>query len=195
MSEKPEDKRNVIDHFKHMETVLIKGALNEHRRDFSVAMQNFQNDFNFATVMRSSNAFLAKEVIGLGGKNRKYDRRGTVGTHHYENVIFIQDLTEFKQKLLDEQRQLVIMEDTPEALPLPSYQWEERSCILLGSEGVGVSEEILNWVRSGEVPGEIIYVPQYGSVRSLNAAVSAGIAMYDYAAKTIGSIPPWAKKS
>jgi tRNA G18 (ribose-2'-O)-methylase SpoU len=185
---------NVIDYFKTTETIVIKGMLNEHRRPLIVAFEGFQNDFNFSTVIRNANAFLVGEVIGLGGTSKWYDRRGTVGTHHYENIKFIPDLNEFKNRLIDEKIHLVVMEDSPESVDLPSYQWNEKSCLLVGAEAVGVSQEVVNWIRNGEVSGDIVYIPQYGSVRSLNAGVAAGLAMYDYSAKMNHPTPPWSNK-
>lgn len=185
---------NVIDYFKHTETVVIKGLLNSHRREFSVAFEGFQNDFNFSTVIRNANAFLAKEVIALNGKSRWYDKRGAVGTNHYETINFIPSMEAFKEKLLLEGMRLVVLEDSPEAVELPSYQWALKSCMLVGAEAIGVSEEVISWIRSGIVPGDIVYIPQYGSVRSLNAGVASGLAMYDYSIKYGGKNPPWSNK-
>ena len=185
------DTRNVIDYFKHTENLLIKGALDKERHEFSVAMEGFRHDFNIGTLIRNSNAFLAKEIFLLGGTSKQYDKRGAVGTNHYEHILFQPSLAEFKQKLLDEGIHLVIAEDTPEALALPTYEWEKKSCMLFGAEAVGVSEEVLNWVRSGEVPGDIVYIPTFGSVRSLNVGSSSSVLMYDYCAKIVNRIPVW----
>jgi len=185
--------RNVIDYFQHTETLLIKGDLDEHRRDFILAFEGFQYDFNCGGVLRNANAFLARETLFVGGSSRQWDRRGSVGTYHYEHLSYMPDFSEFKAKLLAEERPLVILEDTPEALPMQEHSWDERSCILVGAEGEGVSKEILEWVRSGDVPGAIVYIEQLGSVRSLNASVAAGIACFHYSLQHPGSKPPWVR--
>lgn len=189
-----EDKRNVIDYFKHTENLLIKGALDKERHEFCVAMEGFRHDFNIGTLIRNSNAFLAKEVFLLGGTSKQYDKRGAVGANHYEHILFQPSLAEFKQKLLDENTHLVIAEDTPEALSLPTYKWHEKSCMLFGAEAEGVSDEVLNWVRSGEVPGDIVYTPMYGSIRSLNVGTCSGVFMASYCAQVVDHVPAWQKR-
>jgi len=82
--------RNIIDHYHYWNDDAIKADLNTKRHNFSVVCCNIGNDFNIATVIRNANAFLAKEVIIYGHK--KYDRRGTVGTHHYTNFHHVRTI-------------------------------------------------------------------------------------------------------
>lgn len=185
------DPRNVIDYFKHTETLLIRGDLDKWRRDFILAFEGFQYDFNASSCLRTCNAFLAREMLFVGGTGRSWDRRGAVGTHHYEHLSFIPNLQNFRTKLLQERRPLVVLEGVPGAVPLHEMQMEARSCILIGSENKGVSNQILDWVHSGEVPGVITYIEQLGSVRSLNAGVAMGIACFHYFTQHPGSKPPW----
>ena len=77
--------RNVIDHYHYWKHEAIIADLDSKRNNFTVLCSNLYNDFNIATVIRNSNAFLAKQVILYGSK--QYDRRGTVGTHHY-TILF-----------------------------------------------------------------------------------------------------------
>jgi tRNA G18 (ribose-2'-O)-methylase SpoU len=72
-------------------TTTLSGAdLDDKRFNYSVVCCNIGNDFNIATVIRNANAFLAQEVVIYG--NKKYDRRGTVGTHHYTNFRHVRDI-------------------------------------------------------------------------------------------------------
>lgn len=77
------DSRNVIDFYKYWNTEAILADLNTKRFNYSVLCTNIRGDFNVSCIIRSANAFLAKEVIVYGKK--KFDRRGSVGTHHYTN--------------------------------------------------------------------------------------------------------------
>jgi tRNA G18 (ribose-2'-O)-methylase SpoU len=188
-----QDTRNVIDHFKHTDELIIRGDLDRHRRDFVLAFEGYQHDFNAASVLRSANAFLARETWFVGGSSRRWDRRGAVGVQHYEHIRYI-DLAELRTRLLIEGRPLVILEDVPDAEPLHEHEWDARSCMLVGAEGLGVSEEVLGWVRSGEVPGTVAYIAQLGSVRSLNAASTASIACFHYFLQHPGELPGWARR-
>ena len=46
-------------------------------------------DFNIGSVIRSANAFLAKEVVIYG--RRKADLRGAMGSYIYESIVHLAD--------------------------------------------------------------------------------------------------------
>jgi len=92
-------RRNVINPFKYWEEDAIKAYLDERRHNFSVVCQNLQHDFNIGSVIRNANAFLAKNVIIHG--SRRWDRRGAVGTHHYERMKYTKSIDELKKNLMD----------------------------------------------------------------------------------------------
>ena len=81
MAETGQDTRNVIDYYKEWENDQIKADLDTRRLPFIVGLENISGDFNKSTIIRSSNAFLAKESWIIG--NKRWDRRGAVGTHNY----------------------------------------------------------------------------------------------------------------
>ena len=77
--------RNIIDHYHYWNHEAILADLDSRANNFSIICSNLYNDFNIATCIRNANAFLAKRVFIYGSK--QYDRRGTVGTHHYVRSI------------------------------------------------------------------------------------------------------------
>jgi len=168
------DTRNVIDYFKYWSTEAIKAELDTRRHNFSVLVSNLINDFNLGNVIRNANAFLAKEVLIYGRK--QYDRRGTVGTHHYENIKFLRKIEEV---IFPEDYVIVAIENTPEAVPIEDFLWpQDRHVIMIfGQENEGVSPELL------ALADHVVYIRQYGSVRSLNVGTASGIAMYSYCSK------------
>lgn len=168
------DNRNVIDVFKYWTTDAIKTNLDERRHNFSVLVSNKFHDFNLGTVIRNSNAFLAKEVLIYGRK--QYDRRGAVGTNHYENIKHIKEI----EDLNFPDSVIVGIDNLPGSVPIESFVWPTQHVILaFGQEDVGLPQEIL------DICTHLVYIKQYGSVRSLNVGVASGIAMYDYCQKTI----------
>lgn len=172
----PEDKwrtRNVIDHYEYWTTDAIKADLDSKRNDFRILISNKFHDFNIGTVIRCSNAFLGKEVL-IYGPSKTWDRRGTVGAHLYENLKHIKHIDE-----LDFQGQKVIgIDNLPGSVPIETFEWPDEPFVMaFGQEQVGLPEEIL------DVCDNLVYISQYGSVRSLNVGVAAGIAMYDYCSK------------
>lgn len=165
---------NVIDEFKSLSQQEIKQQLKRSSHEFAVLMENWNGDFNLASLIRNANGFNAKEVFYLGRK--KYDRRGTVGTHHYIDVLNIKTVEELL--LLKEKYVFVGLENNNEnSKPLFDFEWPINSLLLFGEEGIGLSKEVI------DICDHIIYIPMFGSVRSFNAATASGIAMYDYISK------------
>lgn len=172
------DSRNVIDYYKYWEVDAIKADLDKKRNNFSVLISNEINDFNCGSVIRNANAFLAKEVIICGRK--KFDKRGTVGTYIYENLKHVKYIEEFT---MPENSILIGVDNIDNAVPIESFAWPDCHVILaFGQEQIGLSKEII------DLCSNVVYIKQYGSVRSLNVGCASGIAMYDYCSKSYGSI-------
>ncbi len=60
----------------------------------------------------------------------------------------------------------------PESVPLETYELPERCVLVFGQEGPGLSEEVRRAAR------DTLSIAQFGSTRSINAGVAAGIAMH-----------------
>lgn len=169
-------KKNVIDYYKEWETDQIKADLDRNRLPFTTAFENISGDFNKATGMRNANAFMSKEVWIVGQK--KWDRRGAVGTHNYMHLKHANSLNEiWLNNPIIRSMRWVVVDNLPGAIKLNNYEWKENSFIVFGEEQRGVSSEAIS------LADDIIYIPQLGSVRSLNVGTASGIIMYDYVAK------------
>lgn len=169
------DTRNVIDHFKYWETDAIKAALDKVRLPFVVLCENFDKDFNISTVIRCLNAFTGTRVWICG--RRKWDKRGAVGTNHYEHISYAKTSEEVIKTYKSSGYQIVAMDMIPGAENIHNFTWERETLMIFGQEQIGISEESL------DLADHIVYIPQYGSTRSLNVGVAAGIAMFSYAAQ------------
>lgn len=174
--------QNVRDKFKGMSNDQIKKALMPYRNSLQIAFVNALRDFNFGGIIRASNAFCCESIIYAG--HRRYDPRGTVGTKNYEHVVHFAEEDGLKNYIqMDKMAgaRFVVaewIEDDPRMQPLPQYKWNDQTILMLGEEGLGVPDEYL------ELADDIVYVPQFGSVRSMNVASTAHIFMYDYMVKT-----------
>ena len=77
-------------------------------------------------------------------------------------------------------RELIAIENnTPRAVPLNTKKFNKNTTLILGSEGNGISAELL------EKANEVLYIESFGSTRSVNVGVAAGIAMYEYTRQII----------
>jgi tRNA G18 (ribose-2'-O)-methylase SpoU len=170
-----EDRRNVIDHYKYWEHAAIVADLDTKRSELVVVCENFAYDFNIATVVRNSNAFLSKCVWIVGRK--RYDRRGTCGTHKYEHIHHAESIDEVLSNYAD--HRIIAIDNVESASPVNEYHWQEKSLVIFGQESIGLSNIAL--ARAADV----VYIPQIGSTRSLNVGTASGIAMYDYSTKML----------
>ncbi len=64
------------------------------------------------------------------------------------------------------------LEQTANSVPLQSYAFAKKTCLVLGNERTGVQAEILHLVD------DCVEIPQFGRVRSLNVHVSGSIAIW-----------------
>ena len=60
------------------------------------------------------------------------------------------------------------------AVPLETAQLPQRCCLVFGSEGPGLTDEVVAGCA------QLVSITQYGSTRSLNAGAAAAIAMYHW---------------
>ncbi len=172
------DTRNVIDHYKYWTVDAIRADLDTKRTPLIIVAENTCQDFNLGTVIRNANAFVVKEIIIAGRK--RWDRRGAVGTHHYEklsHVKHVKDMQELYAGLKADGYSIVVMDNIEGASDIREFQWPEKSAIILGQEDIGVSPVAL------EAADHVVFIPQSGSTRSLNMGCASAIAMYDYMCK------------
>lgn len=140
-------------------------------------MYNTVRDFNFASVVRNACAFGLKRVYIIGFK--KYDKRGAVGTQHLMDVVHYKDFDTFVEDVGAtnivpiEHPDQYSLDNTP--IRVSEYPFKSGQCLLLGEEGAGIPSGHL------EKFSNYCYIPQVGAVRSLNAAVAAGIVMHQAA--------------
>jgi tRNA G18 (ribose-2'-O)-methylase SpoU len=100
-----------------------------------------------------------------------------MGSYVYENIVHIADRPALDALVADRGYTVVCLEETPEAVPLAEFEWPPQPLMVFGQEGPGVPGELR------ERADRTVLIPQFGSIRSLNVGVAAGIAMYDWHAK------------
>ena len=74
----------MVDRYRYWTIEAIVADLDTRRHDFHVAIENWQHDFNIGTIVRTANAFLAREVHIVG--KRRWNRRGAMVTDRYQHV-------------------------------------------------------------------------------------------------------------
>lgn len=164
------DRRNVIDRYRYWTVAAIKHDLDQVRHPFHVVIENWQHDLNIGTVVRTANAFLAKEVHIVG--RRRWNRRGAMVTDRYQHIRHHGDSDALRQWAHQARIPLIGIDNVPGSVPLGSSPLPQTCALVFGQEGPGLSDQM------AEVLDECRSIPQFGSTRSINAGVAAGIAMY-----------------
>ena len=164
------DRRNVLDKYRYWTVEAIKADLDNSRTKLHVAIENWQHDLNIGTIVRAANAFNVETVHIIGKKH--WNRRGAMVTDRYMNIIQHETVADFAQMMKDGGRQIIVMDIIPGAKKLSDSKLPENSVLVFGGEGPGVSSEIKL------AADEIIMIEQFGSTRSVNVGVAAGITMY-----------------
>jgi tRNA G18 (ribose-2'-O)-methylase SpoU len=164
------DRRNVADRYRYWTVEAIVADLDRHRHPFHVAIENFGHDLNIGTVVRTANAFLAAEVHVVG--RRRWNRRGAMVTDRYQHLRHHPDVAGLLAFAAGEGLAVVAVDNAPGALPIETAALPERCVLLFGQEGPGLTPA----ARAGA--DVTVSISQFGSTRSINAGVAAGIAMH-----------------
>ncbi|MBV1779393.1 RNA methyltransferase [Paeniglutamicibacter sp. ABSL32-1] len=164
------DRRNVADKYRYWSMEAIIADLDERRHDFHIAIENWQHDMNIGTVVRTANAFLAKEVHIIG--RRRWNKRGAMVTDRYQHVRHHPTVEDFVAWAREEGLAIIGIDIFPDSQKLETYELPRNCVLVFGQEGPGLSEEVH---QSAEAT---LSIEQFGSTRSINAASAAGIAMH-----------------
>ena len=164
------DRRNVVDRYRYWRREAIVADLDTRRHDFHVAIENWQHDLNIGTVVRNANAFLAAEVHIIG--KRKWNRRGAMVTDRYQHVRHHETIEEFVAWASGEGLPVIGIDNLPGARLLRRSSLPRRRVLLFGQEGPGLTAE------ARAAADLTVSIAQFGSTRSINAGVAAGIAMH-----------------
>lgn len=171
-----EDTRNLIDKFKGQPNDKVKSELSKSRTPLEIAIENVEHDFNIGSIVRTANSFNVAKVHIIGKK--KYNRRGAMCTDKYLEIIHHPDITSFLNTQIN--REIVAIENnTPRAKPLNDKKFVQSTTLIFGSENSGITKELL------EKAHDVRFIESFGSTRSVNVGVAAGIAMYEYARQVI----------
>lgn len=171
-----EDLRNLIDEYKGMANEQVFAALSKKRIPLEIAIENVEHDFNIGSIVRTANSFNVSKVHIIGKK--KYNRRGAMCTDKYLEIIHHSSIEDFLAT--QEGRELVAIENNLErAKPLNKKMFQQNTTLLFGSENNGITEELL------QKAGDVRFIESFGSTRSVNVGVAAGIAMYEYVRQNI----------
>lgn len=164
------DTRNVADEFRGKSVTSIKQTLDLRRHPLQIAIENLERDFNMGTIVRSANAFNVSTIHIIG--RRQWNKRGAMVTDKYMNIQYHQSVDEFVAAVGD--MSIIGVDNISGSVPL-SATTLPRDCVLVfGSESSGISNTMIAACQ------QLVAIEQFGSTRSINVGVAAGVVMYEW---------------
>jgi tRNA G18 (ribose-2'-O)-methylase SpoU len=166
------DTRNVVDAYRYWTRDAIIADIDTRRHPLHIAIENFGNDANIGAVVRTANAFAVNTVHIVG--RRRWNRRGAMVTDRYQRLCHHDSTAELLAFAADARLVVVAVDNVAGAVRL-EHTALPRDCLLVfGQEGPGITEE----TKAGAAL--TVSIAQFGSTRSINAGVAAGIAMHTW---------------
>lgn len=164
------DSRNVVDAYRYLRREAIVADIDTRRHSLHIAIENFENDANIGTVVRTANAF-AVDTVHIVGR-RRWNRRGAMVTDRYQHLLHHPDTDSVMSFAAAHGLTVVAIDNTPGSVPLETVDLPHQCLLLFGQEGPGVTP------AAQAAAAMTCSIAQFGSTRSINAGVAAGIAMH-----------------
>jgi tRNA G18 (ribose-2'-O)-methylase SpoU len=166
------DSRNVVDAYRYWRREAIVADIDSRRHPLHIAIENFGNDANIGAVVRTANAFAVNTVHIVG--RRRWNRRGAMVTDRYQRLCHHDSTAELLAFAADAALTVVAVDNVPGARRIEETSLPRDCLLIFGQEGPGITED----AKAGAAI--TVSIAQFGSTRSINAAVAAGIAMHTW---------------
>ncbi|GAA4821517.1 TrmH family RNA methyltransferase [Tomitella cavernea] len=166
------DRRNVVDAYRYWRREAIVADIDTRRHPLHIAIENFGHDSNIGTVVRTANAFAVGAVHIVG--RRRWNRRGAMVTDRYQHIEHHPDVPALLDYASEHGLGVVAVDNVPGSVPIETATLPRECMLLFGQEGPGVTDD----ARSAAL--FTVSIAQFGSTRSINAGVAAGIAMHTW---------------
>ena len=169
------DTRNVVDAYRYWTREAIIADIDFRRHPLHIAIENFGNDANIGAVVRTANAF-AIDTVHIVGR-RRWNRRGAMVTDRYQRLTHHDTTEDLLTFAADNGLTAVAVDNVAGSVRLEQTALPRECLLIFGSEGPGISP------AAAAGAALTVSIAQFGSTRSINAAVAAGIAMHAWIAR------------
>ena len=144
--------------------------------DVYVILDNLRSAFNVGSIFRTAECFGIPKLLLCGytaNPIQKKVKDTSMGTSELIGWQSYQTTLEAIQSCKKENRKVIAMETTTNAVDLKEFQFCEPIALVLGNEALGIQKDILHNVD------EIVRIPLFGRKNSLNVASAFAIALYE----------------
>ena len=144
---------------------------------FAVLLDNVRSMQNVGSILRTSDAFLMKEVVmaGITGiPPHKEISKTALGAEDSVAWRYVEDAVEECVRMTGEGWKICVLEQAHGSIDLMDFTAEEgkKYLLVVGNEVSGVDQRIV------DMADVILEIPMHGVKHSLNVAVSTGMAIW-----------------
>ena len=144
-------------------------------RALFLVLDRVQDPHNFGAMIRSAEVFGVDGIV-IGTQSQcgvtASVARSSAGAINHVPIVRIDDLAAVPGIFTQHSIRIVSAAGGAE-LTAADVDLKQSSALVLGNEGLGIDERLLSQ------SDDIVRIPQFGSVGSLNVAVAAGILLYE----------------
>ena len=134
-------------------------------------LDDIQDPGNLGTIIRIADWFGVENIICSLHTADMYNGKvvqSTMASLQRVNLLYTNI-----EEWLKQQKDITILAATLNGKPLQTLSSLKEAIIIIGNESKGISESVM------QLANEKITIPRYGDAESLNAAVAAGVIMYE----------------
>ncbi|MBU1668257.1 RNA methyltransferase [bacterium] len=149
----------------------------EHLDDNIIMLDNITSTENVGSIARSAAALgVNSYLLPIQGPHPFGRRALRVSMGHMSmlKTHLYQDIGATLTKLKEHGYTIIAAEITPDSIPLSNIEVPKKWVLLMGHEGHGISQEILN------LCDKIVNIEMMPNIKSFNVAVAASILMYTF---------------
>lgn len=141
-----------------------------------VLLDGLEDPHNLGAILRTADASKVDAIIIP--KHNSVSLNATVakvstGAIETVKTIVVTNMTQTIETLKKHQFWVYGSEFTPDAVDYRSIAYQGRVALVIGSEGKGISRLVLKNCD------QVVKIPMFGEINSLNASVSAALLMYE----------------
>ncbi len=148
------------------------------KRDFITILHSLKSPQNVGMIVRSHVAFGGHELIFTGHQFPWNFKKGSQAfsrkLEHQTTILHLPDPEQCIDWCQQCQYQMVALEIAEPPVYLPHITFPKRVALIVGNEASGLDATFLAQCD------HIVTIPQFGPVGSLNVAVAASLAMYEF---------------
>ncbi|NVJ64937.1 MAG: tRNA (guanosine(18)-2'-O)-methyltransferase TrmH [Gammaproteobacteria bacterium] len=142
--------------------------------DLTVFMEDVHKPHNLAAIVRTADAVGIGEVHATFPEDVQYRGHHTAsGSKRWVKTHAYDSLEQGLQVARDKNMQILCAHFSDEAVDFRSIDYTKPTCLLVGSELVGVSD------KAAQAADQHVIIPMLGMVQSLNVSVATALILYE----------------